>query len=140
LPYFAYATSTPGSLLTPITGVCPPSVAYDIHNHYCFPYLNELMITAPGPCSSPLFSSGTSHSQCEPVEAYAVVTAGPPYFPVFYRCYWYAIVKETIFGAENYLVTSFEWSASAEYIDWWISNGNGNNVPLLCVTNHSPSL
>ena len=102
------------------------------------------MIAAPGPCSSPLFASIDFHTQCFPVEAYAVVTSGPPYFPVFYRCYWNAIVKEpsgTGTTAENYLIISFEWSASAEYIDWWINvAGLGTDVALLCVTNHSPSL
>jgi hypothetical protein len=84
---------------------------------------------------------------------------GTIYPPVFYRCYWVNIPitpeKEII---------QFEWSASSEYIEWYVTNiGNSSSnsvdtlistnpigpgivppivgvlVPLLKVTNHSPS-
>jgi hypothetical protein len=75
--------------------------------------------------------------------------------PVFYRCYWHSDVA--VGGGFEYV--QFEWSATAEYIYWYISNliagtvapinpivdplgtlGSDFLVPLLKVTNHSPNL
>jgi hypothetical protein len=86
---------------------------------------------------------------------------GTIYPPVFYRCYWVNIPNTLPDDRE---IIQFEWSASSEYIEWYVNNiGNGgpnsvdtlilNNpigagnapttigvlVPLLKVTNHSPS-
>ena len=79
--------------------------------------------------------------------------SGPPYPPVFYRCYW----RNQLIA--EYETIAFEWSATSEYINWYaanvISSGTDvasqilalsgtppslNLVPLLKVTNHSPSL
>jgi hypothetical protein len=82
---------------------------------------------------------GPPHAPCEPVEAYINVFAPgfPPVGsrrPVFYRCYW-----KHAHAVDLYDVVAFEWSATTEYIDWWITNHPNTNIPLLTVTNHSPS-
>jgi hypothetical protein len=96
----------------------------------------------------------TSIGPCRPVEAFIDTgTLTRPYPPVFYRCYWYSK------NVSAFLETvEFEWSATSEYIDWYVANigntavnsvtvllgsavtPNGFFVPLLKVTNHSPSL
>jgi hypothetical protein len=79
----------------------------------------------------------------------------PRFPPVFYRCYW---SSPNPVGFET---VEFEWSATSEYIEWYINkigNTSANSVyqiiiagggtitpvgilvPLLKVTNHSPSL
>jgi hypothetical protein len=85
---------------------------------------------------------------CECVEAFIDITNTIPLPPVFYRCYW---STPTVTAYET---LSFEWSATEEYIKWYsgnvmntnqgvsflITGSIGNNwVPLLKVTNHSPS-
>jgi hypothetical protein len=92
---------------------------------------------------------------CHCVEAFIdLTTVATPYPPVFYRCYWNHATPG------GYEIIAFEWSATAEYIKWYQGNiiGSGTDVftiitaaggtppptnqlvPLLKVTNHSPSL
>ena len=93
-------------------------------------------------------------TNCNTVEAFidTMVTTGT-FPPVFYRCYW----KNQL--PAEYETIAFEWSATSEYINWYEANviGSGTDVatqisalggtppssllvPLLKVTNHSPSL
>jgi hypothetical protein len=162
--YFAYATTDPGYLLatTRTPGTCQPSNQYAIYNYYCN---NQNPLLAPGflGATEPSLASVscgtvarvTDSTTCDVVEAFIDLTgvAGPPYPPVFYRCYW----RNQLIA--QYETIAFEWSATSEYINWYAANviGSGtdvasqiialsgtppslNLVPLLKVTNHSPSL
>jgi hypothetical protein len=115
-----------------------------------------LTLTAPDKCKA---IRGGIHSPCDSVEAF--IDTGillSPYPPVFYRCYFTLI--PTIPTADKDII-DFEWSASSEYIEWYVTNMNnspgdisslittqggipptsvGVLVPLLKVTNHSPRL
>jgi hypothetical protein len=148
--FHAYATTDPGILLPTSSGGngnCPPPNIYKIFNYYCDSNTSEEALPAAKPCSAvtpQLISEG-----CKPVEAYidTMITRG--FVPVFYKCYWYS---PTPGGLE---ILEFEWSATAEYIKWYVDTiiGGGNDVysiiggtpaigyyvPLLKVTNHSPT-
>ena len=104
--------------------------------------------------TSPLYPA-----TCDPVQAFINVRpylgrgGGLPFPPIFLRVYWAAAVPS---GFDS---VAFEWSATGEYIDWYINNIRGTGadisltvtnsggtfnpgeilVPLLKVTNHSPS-
>ena len=156
--FYAYATTNPGSLLATSTGFgsCSPSNEYAIYNYYCqAPPAEQVEATLNQVnCAA---ARGFIHLSCSPVEAF-IDTLGiiSPFPPVFYRCYWVNIP----ITADKEII-EFEWSASSEYIEWYVTNiGNGSNgvstqitsqggtppspigilVPLLKVTNHSPSL
>jgi hypothetical protein len=90
--------------------------------------------------------------QCETVEAFIDIggIGGPPYPPIFYRCYWQSTQQQND-------ILQHEWSATSKFIEWYDTNiiGGGNDVaqiitnlggtppgsqklvPLLKVTNHS---
>jgi hypothetical protein len=137
-------------------GFCPPPNEYAIYNYYCNNSVIELALQAAMPCSTSRITSQTTSIACDYVEAFidTMTTTLSDIKPVFYRCYWYSPTPSTSFET-----VEFEWSATAEYIIWYINNinGNGNSVndiitglpnyttpvgvyvPLLKVTNHSPS-
>ena len=156
--FYAYATTNPGSLLATSTGFgsCSPSNEYAIYNYYCqAPAAEQVEATLNQVnCAA---ARGFIHLSCSPVEAFIdTLEIISPFPPVFYRCYWVNIP----ITADKEII-EFEWSASSEYIEWYVTNiGNGSNgvstqitsqggtpplpigilVPLLKVTNHSPSL
>jgi hypothetical protein len=133
---------------------------YAIYNYYCSSSASpgaviELALQAPMPCSTSRIASQTTSKACDYVEAFidTMTTSLSDIKPVFYRCYWYSPTP----SATSFETVEFEWSATAEYIIWYINNinGNGNSVndimqslgfpaatgfyvPLLKVTNHSP--
>jgi hypothetical protein len=142
-----------------LNGVCPPGNQYIIYNYYCnIPDGTGL----PGTVERTLLGDACRQvtpfaldaiSNCTPVEAFIdTAFTSPPYPPVFYRCYWYSATPAT-----TYETVAFEWSATSEYIEWYIKTiaipnlpnsvavltgqtAIGFLVPLLKVTNHSPSL
>jgi hypothetical protein len=148
-------------------GTCTPvTQAYNIYNYYCqgqhlFP-LNqvELTLATPDHCRA---NRDIGNLVCNSVEAFIDTMVAPApgtiYPPVFYRCYWVNIPNTLPDDRE---IIQFEWSASSEYIEWYVTNirnGGPNSVdtlinaqggtvptpivgvlvPLLKVTNHSPS-
>ena len=145
---------------TSSVGTCQPINQYAIYNYYCNwppPPLTsgtiEFALPAGSPCTT--VTRNADLTTCDTVEAFIDLTGvgGPPYPPVFYRCYW-----RNQLPAE-YETIAFEWSATSEYINWYEANviGSGTDVatqisalggtppsshlvPLLKVTNHSPSL
>jgi hypothetical protein len=161
--FFAYATTDPGYLLatTRSPGSCQPSNQYAIYNYYCnvpdplapgnFGVI-EFALPAGSHCAP--VARATDLTTCDAVEAFIDLTGvSTPYPAVFYRCYW----RNQLIA--QYETVYFEWSATAEYIKWYQANviGSGtdvasqiaalsgtppspNLVPLLKVTNHSPSL
>ena len=151
-------------------GICKPINDYPVWNFYCdgqqplgSPFIEP---TLPGrslnitcdrvPPVLPILAA------CQPVEAFIEVhAAGPPYNPIFYRCYWQSAVPS------GYDIIQFEWSVTAEFIEWYVKNyyvggpqpgsvydilvniygitptsvlGTELYVPLLKVTNHTPNL
>jgi hypothetical protein len=135
----------------PFHGSCQPTNVYPIYNYYCLNPGNpgvEQTLQAGVPCAE--ISPTNVPTTCQCVEAFIDITnVGTPYPPVFYRCYW-----GTPFIA-HIETLAFEWSATAEYIKWYQGTVMGTNfdvcflitgtndfqwVPLLKVTNHSPSL
>jgi hypothetical protein len=143
-------------------GTCPPvNQVYTIYNYYCQAdssdkverTLNQVNCLAVRSAPIP---------HCNTVEAFIdTMVVHPPgtiYPPVFYRCYWVNIPNTLPDDRE---IIQFEWSASSEYIEWYVTNirnGGPNSVdtlinaqggtvptpsgvlvPLLKVTNHSPS-
>jgi hypothetical protein len=140
-------------------GTCAPENNYRIYNYYCDANIVELALDyIPGPPNLAANCASVSHIQtsspCRPVEAFIDTgTLRRPLPPVFYRCYWYSANVSGLFET-----VEFEWSATSEYIDWYVANignaapnsvtqllggavtPNGVFVPLLKVTNHSPSL
>jgi hypothetical protein len=152
-------------------GTCTPTQPYNIYNYYCqgqvgFPSNQvELTLATPDHCKN---NRDIGNLVCNSVEAFIdtmvplPAPAGTIYPPVFYRCYWVNIPNTLPDDRE---IIQFEWSASSEYIEWYVNNiGNGiaNSVdtlissnpigpgnvptpivgvlvPLLKVTNHSPS-
>ena len=157
-----YKRQDPGYLLatnnTGGNGSCPPGQQYRIYNYYCNtqatggPVL-ELTLNGGRTCRS--ISPAVTLTECDYVEAFIdTFVTSPPYPPIFYRCYWYSPASTA-----NEIV-AFEWSATSEYIEWYVKNialpnpansvqnllGGlapgivGYLVPLLKVTNHSPSL
>jgi hypothetical protein len=141
-------------------GSCPPNNQYQIYNYYCASAIVEETLPVGLVCRPvvPLHTGIT----CGFVEAFidtmGVAPGNSP--PVFYRCYWYTTNPPNTIAE----VVEFEWSATSEYIKWYINTiGNtapnsayalivasgavlppgfpvGIIVPLLKVTNHSPSL
>jgi hypothetical protein len=134
------------------SGSCQPTNVYPIYNYYCLnpgsPGVEQTLISG-SPCAEILFPTNVPRT-CECVEAFIDIGGlQPPFPPVFYRCYW-----GTPFVA-HIETLAFEWSATSEYIEWYAGNVLGTNfdvcflitgnndfkwVPLLKVTNHSPSL
>ena len=146
-------------------GTCTVTQAYNIYNYYCqgqnlSPSNQvELTLATPDHCRA---HRDTGNLVCNSVEAFIdtmvllPAPVGTIYPPVFYRCYWVNIP----ITADKEII-QFEWSASSEYIEWYVNNiGNGSAnsvdtlissqggtaptptgvlVPLLKVTNHSPS-
>jgi len=155
--FYAYATTQPGSLLANVlgSGSCPPQNQYTIYNYYCNSLNFQLTLTNLENCKDVLRGSQT-HAVCHSVEAFIDTgTLIPPYPPVFYRCYF------TYIPVTDADIIDFEWSASSEYIEWYVTNisskpndmyhlilnqggtppiPTGHLVPLLKVTNHSPRL
>jgi hypothetical protein len=173
--FHAYATTDPGEILygpTPVPPpipTCKPQNIYNIYNYYCSlgaagDKMTERTLAQEN-CRC--FIPNDIHNNpttvytaipCDPVEAFIEVFDVNNIRPVFYRCYWHSDVA--VGGGFEYV--QFEWSATSEYIRWYISNlttfgGNItpiNNtvdphvalgagailVPLLKVTNHSPNL
>jgi hypothetical protein len=110
-------------------------------------------LQANSPCAA-VVPLAASRSCLECVEAFIDITGFTTLKPVFYRCYWSTPTSTA------YETISFEWSATEEYIKWYegavINSGGGFDVytlitnagvpipagkyvPLLKVTNHSPS-
>jgi hypothetical protein len=143
-------------------GTCPPvNQVYTIYNYYCQAALSDKVERTLNQVNC-LAVRSAPIPHCNTVEAFIDTMVSLPapvgtiYPPVFYRCYWVnipiSVDKEII---------QFEWSASSEYIEWYVNNiGNGSAnsvdtlinaqggtvptivgvlVPLLKVTNHSPS-
>jgi hypothetical protein len=141
------ATSAP-----PGSGFCQPTNVYPIYNYYCLNPVPvdgvEPTLQAGSPCAEILSPTNVPRT-CECVEAFIDIGGLQSLPPVFYRCYW-----GTPFVA-HIETLAFEWSATSEYINWYAANVLGTNfdvsflitgtndfkwVPLLKVTNHSPSL
>jgi hypothetical protein len=160
----------------PVPTNCKPDNIYTIYNFYCSlgvaqNLMTELTLPFPagGSNSCSCFEPNDIHNspafviaanKCDPVQAFIGVTDNQyinnEIRPVFYRCYWHNDVD--VVGLVEYV--QFEWSATAEYIYWYISNLTPNGtitpinpivdplsiipfpylVPLLKVTNHSPNL
>ena len=168
--YYAYATTVPGFLLaTDLTGrhgKCQPVNVYNIYNYYCLsqPPIVEGGLVAGDPADLPPPCGAVSRNAdlitCDCVEAFIDTRLLVPgtFLPVFYRCYWNSPTPTT-----TYETVEFEWSATSEYIEWYVANIaipnlanyvpnlitaaggtpptiEGFLVPLLKVTNHSPSL
>jgi hypothetical protein len=161
--YHAYATTDPGYLLATSgggNGSCPPGQQYKIYNYYCNIQATGIPVLEPtlnvGRTCRGVTSAATL-TECDYVEAFIdTIVTTPPYPPIFYRCYWYSATPAT-----TYETVAFEWSATSEYIEWYVKNIaqpnppnsvqtllgglvppviDGYLVPLLKVTNHSPSL
>jgi hypothetical protein len=141
-------------------GICPPNQIYKIYNYYCNPVTPVVEPTLGFGRSCQAVESVVALTECDSVEGFIETnTTTPPFNPVFYRCYWYSPDI-----AKNYETVAFEWSATSEYIEWYVKtianpgllnyvpqliiNAGGTPpvtsvgylVPLLKVTNHSPSL
>jgi hypothetical protein len=136
------------------SGRCQPDNQYTIYNYYCVDGSTEQTLQTGSPCAT--VTAPLATRTCECVEAFIdTITRSPPWGPVFYRCYWYTPL------ATNLETVAFEWSATSEYIEWYVKNiasaspavpnsvdvliggavtPTGFLVPLLKVTNHSPSL
>ena len=125
---------------------------YRIYNYYCDANVVEIALDSTDHCAS--VSHLHTASFCRPVEAFIDTgTFTTDFPPVFYRCYWYSANVSGLFET-----VEFEWSATSEYIEWYVANIGiaapnsvyqllggavpivGTLVPLLKVTNHSPSL
>jgi hypothetical protein len=108
-----------------------------VYNYYCLVGggTEELALDYGQYCE--LVSAPVKNPVCSPVQAFIDTTGiNPPnvYPPIFYRCYW---KRAAAFGNE---VISFEWSATTEWITHYATTlGIPQKVPLLCVTNHTPS-
>jgi hypothetical protein len=139
-------------------GNCQPNNQYRIYNYYCInpnPTV-EFALDVSQPCRE--VAHQITLDPCHCVEAFIdTITQTPPWSPVFYRCYWYSANPASAFET-----VAFEWSATSEYIEWYVKTiaapGAANSVlslltgvgvappvigylvPLLKVTNHSPSL
>jgi hypothetical protein len=141
-------------------GTCPPvNQVYTIYNYYCQAASSDQVERTLNQVNC-LAVRSAPIPHCNTVEAFIdTMVVHPPgtiYPPVFYRCYWVNIP----INADKEII-QFEWSASSEYIEWYVNNirnsstnsvehlitaqggipptPSGVLVPLLKVTNHSPS-
>jgi hypothetical protein len=155
--------------LTGVVSNCRPQNNYPVYNFYC----DGKTLGSNAPTIEPTLSGAniTCHhfspvlsgiNACQPVEAFIDVGTVPSYQPIFYRCYWTAPTNS---GVRE--VLQHEWSASSEFIQWYVNNYYSSGtppypgsvydilfilgllpslpsgatdflVPLLKVTNHSP--
>jgi hypothetical protein len=162
--FHAYGTSDTGALTG---GSCSPTLVYKIWNFYCkhLPGAEvEEALNGTAPCM-PVTRIPTSVA-CDTVEAFIQIQSPASFYPpVFYRCYWRSDVTAPLID-----ILQFEWSATTEYITWYMNqyyplgnpatgsaydilisspynipsstftSGGVCLVPILKVTNHSPQL
>jgi hypothetical protein len=125
VPWYAYATSQPGSLIATNFGgnfgSCVPIVDYDCYVYYCTANVIDPVLTSTAipPCGS---WTGYNPTVCRPVEAfidvrpYITAGGGPPFPDIYLRVFYYS---DLVAARET---QDFIWAATTEYLDWYYNN------------------